>query len=172
MVRHTFWIFIVASLEMHVELNHKLKRKDKAMTIIRRTNPWLPSVFNDFFGNEWVTNNNRSVPEINIQQNDNGFTVEVAAPGMTKEDCNVSVDEDNNLVICFEKKNESEEKDKKGTYLRREFSYTQFTRKMILPDNVEIDNISAKVENGVLTVDIPTVKEEEKVSRIKKIEIQ
>jgi HSP20 family protein len=152
MVRHTFWIFIVASLEMHVELNHKLKRKDKAMTIIRRTNPWLPSVFNDFFGNEWVTNNNRSVPAINIQQNDNGFTVEVAAPGMTK--------------------NESEEKDKKGTYLRREFSYTQFTRKMILPDNVEIDNISAKVENGVLTVDIPTVKEEEKVSRIKKIEIQ
>jgi HSP20 family protein len=112
------------------------------------------------------------VPAINIQQNDNGFTVEVAAPGMTKVDCNVSVDEDNNLVICFEKKNESEEKDKKGTYLRREFSYTQFTRKMILPDNVEIDNISAKVENGVLTVDIPTVKEEEKVSRIKKIEIQ
>ena len=112
MVRHTFWIFIVASLEMHVELNHKLKRKDKAMTIIRRTNPWLPSVFNDFFGNEWVTNNNRSVPAINIQQNDNGFTVEVAAPGMTKEDCNVSVDEDNNWLSVLKRKM-SGRKDKK-----------------------------------------------------------
>ncbi|BBD44060.1 Heat shock protein Hsp20 [Petrimonas sp. IBARAKI] len=142
------------------------------MTIIRRTNTWLPSVFNDFFGNEWVTNNNKSVPAINIQQNENGFTVEVAAPGMTKEDCNVSVDEDNNLVICFEKKNESEEKDKKGTYLRREFSYTQFTRKMILPDNVVNEKIAAKVENGVLTVDIPTIKEEEKVSKVKQIDIQ
>lgn len=141
------------------------------MTIIRRTNTWLPSVFNDFFGNEWVTNN-KSVPAINIQQNEDGFTVEVAAPGMTKEDCNVSVDEDNNLVICFEKKNESEEKDKKGTYLRREFSYTQFTRKMILPDNVVNEKIAAKVENGVLTVDIPTIKEEEKVSKVKQIDIQ
>ena len=142
------------------------------MTIIRRTNTWLPSVFNDFFGNEWVTNNNKSVPAINIQQNEDGFTVEVAAPGMTKEDCNVSVDEHNNLVICFEKKNQSEEKDKKGTYLRREFSYTQFTRKMILPDNVVNEKIAAKVENGVLTVDIPTIKEEEKVSKVKQIDIQ
>ena len=142
------------------------------MTIIRRTNNWLPSVFNDFFGNEWTPSNSRSVPAINIQQNENGFLVEVAAPGMTKEDCNVRIDEENNLVISFEKKNESEEKDKKGTYLRREFSYTQFTRKMILPDNVVNEKIAAKVENGVLTVDIPTIKEEEKVSKVKQIDIQ
>lgn len=141
------------------------------MAIIRRTNSWLPGVFNDFFGNEWIENQNKSVPAINIRQNDNGFTVEVAAPGMTKEDCKVSLDEENNLVVCFEKKSESEDKDKKGTYLRREFSYTQFTRKMILPDNVEKDNISAKVENGVLTVEIPTVKEVE-TPKAKQIEIQ
>ena len=140
------------------------------MTIIRRTNTWLPGVFNDFFGNEWVANNNKSAPAINIQQNENGFVVEVAAPGMTKEDCNVSVDEDNNLVLNFEKKSESE--DKKGTYLRREFSYTQFTRRMVLPDNIDNEKIAAKVENGVLTVEIPTIKEEEKVSKAKQIEIQ
>lgn len=141
------------------------------MAIIRRTNNWLPSVFNDFFGNEWMENSSKSTPAINIQQNENGFTVEVAAPGMTKEDCVVRIDEENNLVISFEKKNEQEEKDKKGAYLRREFSYTQFQRSMILPDNVEKEKISAKVENGVLTVDIPTVKEE-KVSTSKLIEIQ
>ncbi len=141
------------------------------MTIIRRSNNWLPSVFNDFFGNEWMQNNNRSVPAVNIQQNDNGFLVEVAAPGMTREDCNVRIDEENNLVIAFEKKNESEEKDKKGTYLRREFSYTQFQRTMILPDNVEKENISARVENGVLTVAVP-VANEEKIPNSRLIEIQ
>lgn len=141
------------------------------MTIIKRTNNWLPSVFNDFFGNEWMENNSKSVPAINIQQNENGFTVEVAAPGMTKEDCNVRIDDDNNLVIDFEKKNETEEKDKKGTYLRREFSYSRFQRTMILPDNIEKEKIVAKVENGVLTVEIPTVTEK-KVPVSKQIEIQ
>ncbi len=141
------------------------------MAIIRRTSNWLPSVFNDFFGNEWMENSSKSVPAINIQQNDTGFTVEVAAPGMTKEDCVVRIDEENNLVISFEKKNEQEEKDKKGAWLRREFSYTQFQRRMILPENVEKEKISAKVENGVLTVEIPTAGEE-KVSTSKLIEIQ
>ena len=141
------------------------------MTIIRRTNNWLPSVFNDFFGNEWMENNNKSVPAINIQQNEHGFKVEVAAPGMTKEDCNVRIDDDNNLVIDFEKKSETENKDQKGTYLRREFSYSRFQRKMILPDNIEKEKVTAKVENGVLTVEIPTVKEE-KVQVSRQIEIQ
>ncbi|MCE5205480.1 MAG: Hsp20/alpha crystallin family protein [Proteiniphilum sp.] len=141
------------------------------MTIIRRTNNWLPSVFNDFFGNEWMEQGNKSAPAINIQQNENGFTVEVAAPGMTKEDCNVRIDDSNNLVIAFEKKNQTEDKDKKGSYLRREFSYTQFQRRMILPDHVEKDKITAKVENGVLTVDIPTVSEE-KTPTTRLIEIQ
>ncbi|MEL7599963.1 MAG: Hsp20/alpha crystallin family protein [Proteiniphilum sp.] len=141
------------------------------MTIIRRTNNWLPSVLNDFFGNEWMEQSNKSVPAINIQQNDNGFTVEVAAPGMTREDCIVRLDESNNLVIEFEKKSQTEDKDKKGSYLRREFSYAQFQRRMILPDNVVKDKISAKVENGVLTVDIPTVQEEVKPSS-RQIEIQ
>ena len=141
------------------------------MTIIRRTNNWLPSVFNDFFGNEWMENNNKSVPAINIQQNEHGFKVEGAAPGMTKEDCNVRIDDDNNLVIDFEKKSETENKDQKGTYLRREFSYSRFQRKMILPDNIEKEKVTAKVENGVLTVEIPTVTEE-KVQVSRQIEIQ
>lgn len=141
------------------------------MAIIRRTSNWFPSIFNDFFGNEWMEQSSRSVPAVNIQQNENGFIVEVAAPGMTKEDCVVRLDENNNLVISFEKKTEQEEKDKKGAYLRREFSYSQFQRTMVLPDEVEKDKISAKVKNGVLTVEIPTLKEE-KAAEAKLIEIQ
>lgn len=139
------------------------------MTIIRRTSNWLPSVFNDFFGNEWVENTNKSVPAINIKQCEDSFMVEVAAPGMTKEDCNVSLDEDNNLVISFKRESESEEKE--GHYLRREFSYSEFKRKMILPDNIERERIAAKVENGVLSIDIPMVKEEDIKPKAKQIEI-
>lgn len=148
------------------------------MALVKRTtnlpsifNDLVPSVFNDFFGNEWLTSS-RSVPAINIREEEDGFVVEVAAPGMTKEDCNVMVDDDNNLIISFEKKNESEEKDKKGKYLRREFSYTQFQRTMILPENAEKDKINAKVENGVLMVEIPVKKEDENVTKAKRIEIQ
>ena len=126
---------------------------------IRKNQNWLPGIFNEFFGNEWMENYTKSVPAINIIQNEDGFTVEVAAPGMTKEDCVVRLDENNNLVISFEKKSENEEKDKKGAYLRREFSYSQFQRTMILPDDIDKDKISAKVNDGVLTVDIPTLKE-------------
>lgn len=140
------------------------------MAIIRRTNSWLPSVFNDFFGNEWMESSVKSTPAVNIQQNEAGFIVEVAAPGMTKEDCVVRLDENNNLVISFEKKTESEDK-KNGAYLRREFSYSQFQRTMILPDNIDKENISAEVKNGVLSVVIPTIDETEKVSE-KLIEIK
>src|SRR5690554_7716121 len=140
------------------------------MAIIRRTSNWLPSIFNDFFGNEWMEQSSRSVPAVNIQQNENGFTVEVAAPGMTKEDCLVRLDDNNNLVISFEKKTENEETDKKRAYLRPEFTYSQFKRTMLLPDNVEKDKISAKVEHGVVSVEIPTMKEE-KAAEAKMIEI-
>lgn len=142
------------------------------MAIIRKTNNWLPSIFNDFFGNEWMENNSKMSPAINIKQDENRFVVEVAAPGIKKEDCNISIEDDNNLVISYEKNNEIEEKDNKSTYLRREFSYTQFQRKMILPDYVEKDKITANIENGVLTINIPEFKEEEKASKTKRIEIQ
>ena len=67
---------------------------------------------------------------------------------MTKNDFKVSVDESNNLVICMEKKDEKKEEKKDGKYLRREFSYSRFQQSILLPDNVEKDKISAKVEHG------------------------
>ena len=83
------------------------------------------------------------------------YKVELAAPGMTKEDFNVHIDEENNLVISMEKKTESKEENnkdekKEGRYLRREFSYTKFQQTMILPDDVDKEKIGAHVENGVL----------------------
>lgn len=119
----------------------------------RKAQNWMPAI-NDFWGNEWMTKAT-SVPAVNIKETDKEFVVELAAPGLTKDDFKVFVNSDNNLVVTVENKKETEDKDKKGNYLRREFAYTQFTQTMILPDNIEKDKIEAKAEHGVLTIDIP-----------------
>ena len=126
------------------------------MTPVRRNQNWVPSIFNDFFDNDWMIKANATAPAINVIENEKDYRIELAAPGMSKEDFNIKLDEENNLVISMEKKNENKEEDKKnGRYLRREFSYSKFQQTMILPDDVDKDAISASVEHGVLTVDLP-----------------
>ena len=145
------------------------------MTPVRRTQNWLPSIFNDFFDNDWMIKANATAPAINVFETENEYKVELAAPGMTKEDFNVDIDEDNNLVISMEKKSESENKDenkKEGRYLRREFSYSKFQQTMILPDDVDKEKISAHVENGVLNIELPKFTEEAKEKSKKVIDIK
>ena len=129
------------------------------MTLVRRNQNWLPSFFNDFFDNDWMERvnayNNATAPAINVKENKNAYIVEVAAPGMTKDDFQVHVDEDDNLVISIESKKEDKEESKDTHYLRHEFSYAKFQQTMLLPDDVETEKIDAKVEHGVLTIDLP-----------------
>ncbi|MBQ9671283.1 MAG: Hsp20/alpha crystallin family protein [Prevotella sp.] len=134
--------------------------------MMRRNAAWLPSVFNDFFDTEFMPKANATAPAINVKESDKGYTVELAAPGMTKEDFNVHINDEGNLIIKMEQKQEKKEEDKSTRYLRREFSYTKFEQTLLLPDDVKKDGISARVENGVLTVELPKVVEEKvKVSR-------
>ena len=142
------------------------------MMPVRRTQNWLPSIFNDFFDNEWMAKANATAPAINVIETENGYKVEVAAPGMTKGDFNIRIDEDNNLVISMEKKIEDKEDKKDGRYLRREFSYSKFQQTMILPENVDKEKISAQVENGVLTIELPKLREEEVKKAERTIEIK
>ena len=142
------------------------------MMPIRKSQNWLPGIFNDFFGNEWVTKANATAPAINIFESENAYEVEVAAPGLTKDDFKIRIDEDNQLIVSMEKKQEQKEDKKEGRYLRREFSYTQFQQTMILPDDVEKDKIEAKVEHGVLKVNIPKRKTEEEPKNERQIEIK
>ena len=113
-----------------------------------------------------------TAPAINVIENDNEYKVEVAAPGMTKEDFKLTVTDDNCLVLTMEKKNESKDEDKKRKYLRREFSYRKFEQSLALPDDVDKDEIKASVNDGVLTIDIPRIKVCEKQPAVKQIEIQ
>ena len=131
-----------------------------------RSNNWIPAVFNDLFDTEFMPKANCTAPAINVKESDKAYTVELAAPGMKKEDFNVHINDEGNLIIKMEQKQEQKEEDKSVRYLRREFSFTKYEQTLILPDDVDKEKISAKVENGVLTVELPkVVVEKVKVSR-------
>ena len=149
----------------------------------RRDQNWLPSIFNEIFGNEWMERSNRTAPAVNIIENEDDYCVEVAAPGMTREDFKININEDNELVISMEKRTErqqgeaprqeQEQRDEQTQPgQRREFSYSQFQQSFILPDNVDKEKIRARMENGVLTIDIPKRKEEEMAPASRQIDIE
>lgn len=133
-------------------------------TIVKRTNgSLLPadarSMFDDFFNRElfnWGNNNfsasRTTLPSVNIKELEKAFEVEVAAPGMQKEDFKVTLD-GNLLTIASSKEDKKEENS--GNYTRKEFSYQSFQRSFELSKDVDDDNIEAKYENGVLRLNIP-----------------
>ena len=131
---------------------------------------WLPTFFNDFFDNDWMMKTNATAPAINVVESDKDYKVEVAAPGMKKEDFNIHLGENNELVITMEQKNENKEEHKK--YLRREFAYSKFQQSFVLPDNIEKEKISASVNDGILTIELPKQAPEEKAKVNRVIEIQ
>ena len=117
------------------------------MVPVRRTQTWLPDIFNDFFDNTWMEKTNATAPAINIRETETNYEIEVAAPGMTREDFTIKIENNNQLVVSMEKKHEQkEDKKEEGRYLRREFSYTRFQQAMILPDDVVKEKIQARMK--------------------------
>lgn len=133
--------------------------------------PVLPNVFNDFF-RDWSTSNfsdtNTTLPAVNIKENENEFLVDVAVPGMEKEDFKIDLDNDI-LTISSEKTINNDNSDEK--YTRKEYSYLSFKRSFTLPKGVvDSDNISATYKNGELKITIPKL-EEAKPKPVKLIEV-
>ena len=143
------------------------------MLPVRRTaDSWLPDIFNDFFDNSWMERTNYTAPAINVIENEKEYEVELAAPGLTKEDFQIHVDNEGNLQIAMEKKTENKEGRKHGRYLRREFSYEKFAQTLLLPDDVDQEKIEACMENGVLNVHLPKREKIQKPETIKQISIK
>lgn len=117
---------------------------------------WLPEVFNDFLNTTNMPKTNATAPAINVLETETDYTVEVAAPSLSKDDFEVNINNDGDLTIKMEKK--SDEKEQKAHYLRREFAYSKYEQTLILPDDVEKEHIAARVVNGVLTVTLPKIK--------------
>ena len=141
------------------------------MLPVRHNQNWMPDIFNDFFDNTWMERPKATAPAINVLETPDAYQLELAAPGMTKADFDIHLDEEGDLVIKMEKKG-SENEQKKGHYVRREFSYTKFQQTMLLPDDTNREAISAKVEDGVLTVNLPKVKKVEVEKAQKQITIE
>jgi HSP20 family protein len=141
------------------------------MLPVIRTRTMMPNWIEEFFGNDYFNNDsvvNTSVPSVNVIETGDNFKIEVAAPGLKKEDFTIELD-NKLLKISSERKDENEQKSGEKI-LRREFSYCSFKRVFSLPDSVESSKIEAKHENGILTVLIPK-REEAKLQAVKQINI-
>ena len=122
----------------------------------RRNQAWIPSIFGDLFDDFAVMPAKQfASPAVNIKETDKDFQIEIAAPGMTKDDFAIRVDNDEELVIALEKKHEDKEEKKGENYLRREFSYASYHQAFTLPDNIDVENIKAAMTNGVLCIELP-----------------
>jgi len=147
------------------------------MSLVKRENysPAWSSFFNDFLNRDWYDWNNQNysltnttIPAVNIKETENEFEVDMAAPGMAKDDFRIELN-NSVLTISSEKQSENETKDGKNV-TRREFSYQSFSRSFTLPAIVETEKITAKYENGLLKVNIPK-KEEAKPKPLKQIQV-
>ena len=135
-----------------------------AMTIARLSDnlyPSFPSLMNRFFEGDlmdWSNSNfagtNSTLPAVNILENTDEFLIDVAAPGMKKEQIKVDY-ENGRLTISSEMKDEKKEKSK-GKFTRREFSYMSFQRAFTIPENlVDGDKIQATYNEGILHINLP-----------------
>ncbi len=139
----------------------------------RRNQAWIPSVFGDLFDDFAVMPAKQfASPAVNIKETEKAFEIEIAAPGMTKDDFKIRVDNDEELVIALEKKHEDKEEHKGENYLRREFSYTSYHQAFTLPDNIDIEAIKANMTNGVLGILLPKKNPEKQIPASRHIAIE
>ncbi len=108
---------------------------------------------------------NSTAPAVNVKEDEKAYTMELAAPGIKKEYCRVAINDEGNLTIAIENKQEHKNEDKHHHYLRREFSYSNYEQSYTLPDDVVKDQISAKVEDGILTITMPKTEPKQKVTK-------
>lgn len=139
---------------------------------LRKSRTALPSLIDDFLGRDLMENffDNQTgvnIPAVNVVETPDEFRIEVAAPGLDKKDFKIDLD-NRLLTISSEKEVKNEEKDEK--FMRREFSYSSFSRSFSLPESVEADKIKANHKEGILTIAIPK-KEEAKQRPPKRIDI-
>ena len=139
---------------------------------LRKSSSFFPSVFSDFWRDDFPVffENSARIPAINVVENKKEFRIELAAPGLEKDDFKIKVNH-NILEISAEKTIKNEEKDKEDKFLRREFSYTSFSRSFTLPEGIDTGKIDAKQKDGVIEISLPK-KEDAKENKVKEIKIK
>ena len=142
------------------------------MLLARRNKSDLMSnFFDNFFDTDLVPMLNTTAPAVNIKENEKAYIMDIAVPGLKKEECMINVDKEGNLDIKIESKKENKDENKKEHYLRREFSYGDYEQSYSLPENVDKEHISAKVNEGVLEIELPKLAKTEEKKNVSKIEV-
>ena len=138
------------------------------MLVTRRNQDFMPTLFNELMN--W-NDTTYSTPRMNIMETKDNYKLELCIPGLTKEDVKLNIDAEGNLVVEMVKETKNEKKNEEMRYLRHEFSVEHFRQTVMLPDDIHKEQISAKVENGILDIVIPKVTVEEKKQAVQTIEI-
>lgn len=139
------------------------------MATLVKTNGNFPTLFGNVFGKDFnelfapANLTNYGVPAVNIVEGESGFRLEVAAPGLKKEDFKINL-ENNVLSISAQKEQKSEETTEK--YTRKEFSFNSFRRSFTLPNTIDGEKIAATYTDGVLHVELPKKEEAKKTPRL------
>ena len=136
--------------------------------LVRRNQEFMPTLFNELMN--W-NDTTYSTPRMNIMETKDNYKLELCIPGLTKDDVKLSIDQEGNLVVEMTKETKNEEKNNDVRYLRHEFSVEHFRQTVMLPEDIHKEQISAKVENGILDIVIPKVTVEEKKQAMQTIEI-
>ena len=138
------------------------------MLVTRRNQDFMPTLFNELMN--W-NDTTYSTPRMNIMETKDNYKLELCIPGLTKEDVKLSIDAEGNLVVEMVKEMKNEKKNEEMRYLRHEFSVEHFRQTVMLPEDIHKEQISAKVENGILDIIIPKVTVEEKKQAMQTIEV-
>ena len=138
------------------------------MLVTRRNQDFMPTLFNELMN--W-NDTTYSTPRMNIMEMKDNYKLELCIPGLTKDDVKLSIDTEGNLVVEMTKETKNEKKNEEMRYLRHEFSVEHFRQTVMLPEDIHKEQISAKVENGILDIIIPKVTVEEKKQAVQTIEI-
>ena len=129
------------------------------MNLIRKQNTWYPSIMDDFFNTNWnfdIPTYSNSLPAVNIKETDKEFSLQIASPGLTKEDFQVSFEEN---VLLIEVVKKDDVKENNTDFTRFEFDYNSFKRSFTIPESVDTSKIEALYLNGVLNINLPKKKE-------------
>ncbi|QAA80249.1 Hsp20/alpha crystallin family protein [Aequorivita sp. H23M31] len=142
------------------------------MKTVSKNSIWLPALFEDLFlDNKLDVLNNYetfSIPAINIIENLTKFGLEIAAPGLQKENFHIEIEE-NTLKISYNKEIEDKETERNSKFIKREFNYENFERSFKLPENIELDKIHASYENGILKISLPKMEEKKVLKKMVEI---
>lgn len=138
------------------------------MLVTKRTQDFMPTLFNELMN---MSNMTYSTPQMNVLESKENYKIQLCVPGLTKEDLKISINAEGNLIIEMAKETKNEDKKEAERYLRHEFSVEQFRQAIMLPEDIHREQITAKVENGILEITLPKVTMEEKKKLVQTIEV-